>query len=62
MSPAGCSVHPQGAVIFCRVGQNALAMQTHHPQFVENHGGSARLTPLEPPYVLKTRSPFGIDG
>ncbi len=42
--------------MFCRVGQNALAMQTHQPQIVENDGGSARLTPLEPPYVLKNHS------
>ncbi len=52
----GGSVHPDEAVTFCRVGQNALAMQTHQPQVVDNHGGSARLTPLEPPYVLKSHS------
>ncbi len=44
---------------FCRVVQNALAMQTHQPQIVDNHGGSARLTPLEPPYVLKNHSLVG---
>ncbi len=53
-------VDPEGAVMFCRVGQNALAMQTHQPQIVDNHGGSARLTPLDPPYVLKTHSLEGI--
>ncbi len=42
--------------MFCRVGQNALAMQTHQPPIVDNHGESARLTPLDPPYVLKTHS------
>ncbi len=35
----GGSVPPEGAVMFCRVGQNALAMQTHQPQFVDNQGG-----------------------
>ncbi len=45
-----------------RMGQNALAMQTHQPQIVDSHGGSARLTPLDPPDVLKTHSPIGIAG
>ncbi len=44
--------------MFCRVGQNALAMQTHQPQIVDNNGGSARLTALDPPLRIKNSQPF----
>ncbi len=45
--------------MFYRVGQNELVMQTHQPQIVDNNGGSARLMPLDPPYVLILTAPSG---
>ncbi len=53
----GGSVHSEDAVMFCRVVQNALAMQTHQPQIVDNNGGSARLIAARPTLRFKNSQP-----